>query len=210
MRLINTAILVVIVWTLLVGCSQTMPSQRAMQLHQLTDQRSQNLAAFREVLKSGTVEERQVAALGLGRIGGVASVELLLGAMNDASAQVRQNAVLGLGLTGEPSTAGALVERFKIESVPEVQNEILLSLGNLGGPVAYQQLLATLLDSESTKAQKGYAAQAIGQLFTWHSGDDYLDEFQQVPTLLQLATEVSFVATQAAFALTRLPENRLS
>ncbi len=210
MRQIITAVLMAIAWTLLVGCSQTMPSQKAMQLHQMADQRSQDLSLFRAVLKSGTIEEKQIAALGLGRIGGAAPAEILLNVLNDTSVEVRRKVVLGLGLTGESSATSALVEQFKIELDPAVRNEILLSLGNLGGPVAYQHLIATLLDSESINVQQGYAAQAIGLLLTWHSDDVYLNEFQQVPTLLQLATGESFAATQAAFALTRLPEERLS
>ena len=107
----------------------------------------------------------RLAALALGLSGNPVYEPILLDtAMTPARlGKVRQNAIVGLGLLGDPSAVSALAAALEAEDDPEVRRSAVWAIERLDPPAALDSLSARALSDSSSEVRQ-YAAWALGRI----------------------------------------------
>ncbi len=98
----------------------------------LEDRRSQGQGRLEALLQDKNPDTRALAARAMGRNGFEESVPALLKALEDASPEVRRNAVFALGLIGAPAAREGVAKIAKSGATIEERREAVLALGRLG------------------------------------------------------------------------------
>ena len=174
-------------------------------LWQATDARNANDDSFAQALSTGSDDDKRIAALGLGRIGGDDVVARLSSVLN-AKDQVQRYALFGLGISLSEQATAPLQQTWRSGAVATNNRDVaLMAIANRGDDGAQQLLLEVLRDAvkqRDTKLARS-AAQALGQL--WSYRRDKLSALAKdtAPLLLQLIEQRGAAATMAAFALSR-------
>ena len=99
------------------------------------DARAWRPEAFRAALVSADSLVRQTGAMAVGRIGDPRGVPLLLPLLIDPDTTVRVAAVFALGLIGDTSAAGPIIDRLTAEPVLDLASarEAMTALAKIGG-----------------------------------------------------------------------------
>ena len=150
----------------------------------------------------------QVAARGLGRIGGDERLPLLLPLLAHVEPAVRAEAAFAIAILAVQAPAAqaeqerALALRLALEPDSRVRQQLLRALGNCGGEHSQQLLRDYRLDGRSADERAAWA-QAVGLLWSYRRGGLSALDATLVARLLSLLERDEPVAEMAAFALAR-------
>jgi hypothetical protein len=118
---------------------------------------------LRDAMRDPDACVRRVAGSFLGRVEHASAVTALLGALDDASADTRYVAALGLGLAEKPAGAGEpLIRRLRDDS-PMVRKAAAWALGSLEEATAVEALIQVLQRDTDARTRQA-AAWALGQI----------------------------------------------
>lgn len=150
----------------------------------------------------------QVAARGLGRVGGDERLPLLLPLLAHVEPAVRAEAAFAIAILAVQAPAAqaeqerALALRLALEPDSQVRQQLLRALGNCGGEHSQQLLRDYRLDGRSAEERAAWA-QAVGLLWSYRRGALTALDGALVARLLGLLARDEPVAEMAAFALAR-------
>jgi HEAT repeat protein len=144
---------------------------------------------------------RSTACWVLGRIADPGAVPVLVQALDDGDPGVRREAVASLASIGDPAAVPRLLRAFQSDRETSVRKSAVNALWLLGGPAAFEPIVATLLDSGEAPELRSDCADALAQMAD--CGD--LDEPQRKAALDALLTALRDGSAEvryfAAFAL---------
>ncbi|MFZ5843771.1 MAG: peptidylprolyl isomerase [Pseudomonadota bacterium] len=150
----------------------------------------------------------QVAARGLGRIGGDERLPLLLPLLAHVEPAVRAEAAFAIAILAVQAPAAqaeqerALALRLALEPDSQVRQQLLRALGNCGSEHSQQLLRDYRLDGRSADERAAWA-QAVGLLWSYRRGALSALDATLVARLLSLLERDEPAAEMAAFALAR-------
>lgn len=175
-------------------------------LWQAADARDAAHPSFNEALSQGNAEQKRIAALSLGRIGGDNVVGQLTTLLSSDEV-IQRYALFGLGISLSEQASAPLQAFWRAGSVSKNNRAVaLLALANRGNDDAQSILLDAL--SEAVKQKDTlYAAEvahALGQLWSHRRDHISAPAKETVPLLLKVVAEQTSAATMAAFALSRV------
>lgn len=102
-------------------------------------------SALQSTLRSGNGEDREQAAMALGKRARGSAVAPLREALSDSSLEVREAAILSLGEIGGKDAAQALTVALR-DNNPRIREQAVDALGAVGGPVAIELLQLAVRD----------------------------------------------------------------
>jgi len=105
------------------------------------------------------------AARALGRVGALGNETDRLRLVSDPRLRVRQDAVIGLGLSGDPAVLDVL-EPLLDSGDPSLTPLVLRAIGRIGGSRAGKLLEARLRAETATEVERAFAAEALRSLRT--------------------------------------------
>jgi len=152
-------LLLLLVLALAPGCADHSSELNAT-LH-LADRRAP-AAALQPFLQHPAPKVRQQAIIALGQMLDTTAVEMLLPFLDNASAELRREAAFSLGQLGTAKAQAALLQRWRLEKQPGVQQAIVEALGKIGDAHVVP-ILRQALASDNPQVQ-GAAALAIARL----------------------------------------------
>ncbi len=192
---------------LLVAAPVTMAADKSLsaRLWEATDARNADDDSFKLALSEGTSEEKRIALLGLGRIGGDAVVDRLRVFLN-AEPILQRTALFALGISASEKSTVPLQQAWLKNEINTANRDVaLLAIANTGNDTAQTIFLNTLLDSleHGDHAITASVAQAFGLLWTFRRDKLTTLNKDAARLLLQVVSDRNAASTYAAFALSR-------
>lgn len=102
-------------------------------------------SVLQSTLRNGNSEDREQAAMALGKRAQGSAVAPLREALSDSSLEVREAAILSLGEIGGTDAAQALTVALR-DNNPRIREQAIDALGSVGGPVALELLQLAMRD----------------------------------------------------------------
>lgn len=175
-------------------------------LWQAADARNAAHDSFAQALASGSREQKRIALLGLGRIGGDAVVARLLTQLN-GEVSVQRYALFALGIALSEQASAPLQTLWREGKIARENRDVaLMAIANTGDVTAQSVLIEAMKTASAQKdvAQLSAAAHALGQLWTYRRDKIGAPDKAAVPLLLNIIASQPEAATMAAFALSRV------
>lgn len=175
-------------------------------LHEAVDARSLDVGLFQRALTSSDLSLQKTAIIGLGRIGGPASVKTLAPFLYSPQPDIRKNTAYALAISEHESSYKPLIQRLKIEKEPHVLAELLPAVGFVGKTSDEPDrisLILPFLDHPHTQV-KAATCDALQYAWTVHRETISVPNSTQVFKLLSLSQESEELADHCLYALTRL------
>lgn len=116
-----------------------------------------DVSVLQSTLRSSNSEDREQAAMALGKRAQGSAVGSLREALSDSSLEVREAAILSLGEIGGTDAAQALTVALR-DNNPRIREQVVDALGSVGGPVAHELLQLALRD------EVGFVRQAAQEM----------------------------------------------
>jgi HEAT repeat protein len=164
----------------------------AISLSAENDQQSKEFEESLKALNAENSDDRDRAAIALGKSGDPRAVEPLIKALGDPDSFVRSFAAISLGSLKDPRALEPLIKALGDEN-QRVRRSAAEALGSFQNPKALEVLIKTLSD-ENVFVRRS-AAQALGNLANPSAVD---------PLLKALGDEDSYIWTGASIALTEI------
>lgn len=156
-------------------------------------------------MEDPAAEVRAGAAVALGDLGAVESIEVLLGAVDDPHPHVRQMALNALGELGDPRAIGRL-ERATTDDRAEVRYQAVIALSRLAPPAGVDQPRLWLMASNDEDEAVRHIALRLAEEHVEAGGS--LDERLVMRAATLLADEHVDVAMAAAILLAKANDDR--
>lgn len=144
---------------------------------------------------------RRAACWVLGRMADRVAVPVLIQALDDDSPGVRREAVTSLASIGDPAALPSLLKAFQCDNETVVRKAAVNALWLLGGSMAIEPIIATLLDSSEPPDLRSDCADALAQMADCGSLDEQQKETALMALLAALRDQDAEVRYFAAFAL---------
>lgn len=158
-------------------------------------------ARFAPWVQSADPAIRAAAALALGRIGEGAGLDMLGTLAEDPRVEVRNAALFGLGLVGDPRSEAVLIGRYRGEPEAALRAVALRGIGRVGGPAARDVLIHALGEGEPVEREAAAIAAGISAYRgRWPDG---LDADVARALLTALTADDASVRRAASWALSR-------
>ena len=122
-----------------------------------------DVSRWGSILSNGNVEDREQAAMALGKRGHVSAVAPLSQALADNNAEVREAAIASLAEIGGADAAQALAVALR-DGDPRVREQAVDALGDVGGQVATDFLRQAVMD------EVAYVRQAANEMLEQLNG----------------------------------------
>jgi HEAT repeat protein len=146
-----------------------------------------------------SAETRTSACWAMAQLGDKRAVLILIGALKDPEAGVRQEAARSLGVLGSKRAVRPLIGALRRDAAVEVRAAAAYALGLLGDKRALNFLVSALCNQDEDPKVRGLAAEALADL----------RDRKAVPALIAaLGDAVVDVRFWAAFALGELGDRR--
>lgn len=174
------------------------------QIYLLVDQRNPNSPVFDQALQSNDQNIKEIALLGLSRIGGETALTKIKPFLFHDNVQLRKLAAFGIGLSGQKKAAELLWQRLAEEKKVEVKRELYLALGNLGPDHLITQMMPQIdKETDPTAFAALFQGLSIALVFNRELQDDYTKlDFQK---LLSLFAKGDSNHAMVGYFLNRVP-----